>query len=333
MAINQGKVGQAKSEVVRELPLACSNETAAVEFWEKHRWGDKPCCPHCGGHHVYQMKDAKTGERNKRFLWRCRECKKQFTVKVGTVLEDSRIPLTIWSYALWRSCTSKKGVSALEIQRQTGISYKSALFLMHRLRFAMAPTDGGPKLSGIVEADETYVGGKPRNRVPHSPIPRKPGQLSNHQLMHVRKTPVFAVVERGGQARARVMPSVTRDNLSAALREHVEMSARLMTDEHRGYQKIGREFEGGHDCIEHKRGIYARGDVTTNTVEGFFSILKRGINGIYHNVSRKHLQRYVDEFEFRYNHRKLEDGERTIAAIRGAVGKKLYYREPIAAAG
>jgi len=329
MARNQGKVGQDKSEVIAELPKACCDETAAVEFWERHRWGDTPGCVHCGSTNVYKMTDAKTGGRNKRFLWRCRDCKKQYTVRVGMVLEDSRIPLKYWCYALWRACTSKKGVSALEIKRQTGLSYKSALFLMHRIRFAMAPTDNGPKLTGTVEADETFIGGKPRKRVPNSPAPRKPGQKSNHQMKHQRKAKVFAAVQRDGEARVRVIPEITAETLSRAVREHIDLSARLMTDEHSGYIKVGQEFEGGHEMIQHKNNIYVRGDVTTNTVEGFFALLKRGLHGTYHNVSKKHLQRYLDEFEFRYNHRKDEDGERTIAAIKGAEGKRLMYRDPI----
>lgn len=132
------KVASDKSEIVTSIPLACADEQAAVEFLEDHRWGDCPGCPRCGDTDVYQMKDAKTGERNKRFLWRCRGCKKQFTVRIGTVFEDSRIHLRHWCYALWAACSSKKGVSALQIKRQTGLTYKSALFVMQRIRYAMS---------------------------------------------------------------------------------------------------------------------------------------------------------------------------------------------------
>src|SRR5277367_4092513 len=155
----------AKSETVAAIPLACSNELAAVEFLEKQRWGNTPACMKCGSVEVYKMKDAKTGERNKRFLWRCRDCKEQYTVRIGTVYEESRLPMRHWAYAFWRACTSKKGVSALEIKRHCQISYKSALFLMNRIRFAMAPSGDQPKLTGIVEADETFVGPrKPRHK-------------------------------------------------------------------------------------------------------------------------------------------------------------------------
>lgn len=323
------RVGQDKSDIVAEIPLACADERAAVEFFERRRWQDSPACPCCGSVQVYQMMDSKTGDRQANYRWRCRDCKKQYTVRTGTVMEESRIPLRHWAYAFWSACVSKKGVSALQIKRQTGLSYKSALFLMHRIRFAMAPTKKGPKLSGTVEADETYIGGKPRKR--SAPAPRKYGPVNNAKTRRARHAVVFAAVQRGGQVRTRVIPDITGATLSKAVKEHIDLSSRLMTDELNSYKKVGQEFKGGHETIQHSQNIYVRGDITTNTVEGFFSILKRGINGVYHNVSRKHLQRYLDEFEFRYNHRKIEDGERTVAAIRGAEGKRLVYREPTGA--
>src|SRR5271170_4543412 len=147
-----------QSEVVEEMPVICSDELAAVEFFERQIWQGTPKCAHCPSTNVYQMRDAKTGGRNKAYLWRCHECKKQFTIRLGTVFEESRIPLRHWAYAIWRAATSKKGVAALEIMRDCQISYKSALFLMHRIRFAMAPTPGSPskKFRGDVEVDETF---------------------------------------------------------------------------------------------------------------------------------------------------------------------------------
>ena len=157
-------------KVLNEIPLACTNEKAAVEFMEKQRWGEQPACPHCGSIDVAKITDGKYG-RNKRFLWRCYEdgCKKQFTVRIGTVFEDSRIPLKIWCHAFWRACASKKGVSALQIKRECSVTYKTALFLMHRIRCAMAEPNQGEQLKGIVEADETYVGGKPRFNINGKP--------------------------------------------------------------------------------------------------------------------------------------------------------------------
>jgi transposase-like protein len=185
-----------QSKVVADIPLACSDELAAVEFLEQQRWANTPCCVRCGSVDVYKMTDAKTGERNRRFLWRCRDCKEQYTVRIGTVYEESRIPLRHWCYAFWRACTSKKGVSALEIKRQCQISYKSALFLMNRIRFAMAPDGDDPKLNGTVECDETYIG--PRK-------PRYPG--ISRKGRGTSKTPVFCAVERQGHLRRRLGPA------------------------------------------------------------------------------------------------------------------------------
>lgn len=318
MAKQQRKVGQDKSEIVALIPMACSDETAAVHFMETMRWGDTPFCPRCGDMDVYKMVDAKTGERSKRFLWRCHGCKRQFTVRIGTVFEESRIPLRHWCYAFWRASTSKKGASALEIKRHTGITYKSALFLMHRIRFAMAG-EHDTKLSGTVEADETYVGGKPRYKGPH-----------NKRGRGTKKTPVVGVVQRNGEVRTRVITDVTAKTLKGFVREHVDRTAKVMTDENSAYFGISEHFDGGHEFVTHGRKEYVRGDAHTCTIDGFWSLLKRGIYGVYHSVSRKHLHRYMAEFEFRYNGRRMEDGERTEAAIRGAEGKRLFYREPAA---
>ena len=299
---------------IQDLPAACADEATAVEFMEKHRWGDHPGCPHCGDMDVYQM-IGRDGAREKNYRWRCRGCKKQFSVRTDTVFGDSRIPLRHWCFAFWRSSTSKKGVSALEIHRQTGLSYKSCLFLLHRIRFAMAPTDGNP-LTGTVEVDETYIGGKARN-------------VKNRKEAWQNKAPVVAMVERGGRVRTFHVADVTGKTLKNAIRENVDRRARIMTDEAKQYQGIGREFEGGHHTVKHSAGEYVRGDASTNAVEGYFSIVKRGLNGIYHSVSKKHLHRYLAEYEFRYNGRELEDGERVVAVIQAADGKRLRYADPV----
>lgn len=302
-------------EPIRNLPRACADEKYAVLFMEAQRWEGNPGCPHCGDVNVYQMQDSKTGERQANFRWRCHGCKQQFTVRTGTVFEDSKIPLRHWCFAYWRASTSKKGVSALEIHRQTGLSYKSCLFMLHRIRFGM--TDSAvPPLTGVVEADETYVGGKPRYRG------KKQGPKGN-------KAAVMALVQRDGHVKTQVVANVTAKTVKKMVLENVAPSATLMTDESPVYTKLGREFGGGHHVVTHSKYEYVRGEVTTNTVEGFFSIVKRGLNGIYHAVSKEHLHRYMTEFEFRYNHRKLEDGERIRAAIQSSEGKRLLYREPI----
>jgi len=303
--------------VIMALPAACSDERAAVEFMEAQRWGDHPACPRCGDLDVYQMKDAKTGERQANFRWRCHGCKDQFTVRIGTVFEDSRIELRHWCFAFWRASTSKKGVSALEIKRQTGLSYKSALFMMHRIRFAMNESDLTP-LTGTVEVDEVFIGGKPRH-------------FNNSRKTRPRqKTAVVGLVERGGRVRPRIVADVTAASLKRVIRENVDPSSRIYTDEWSGYRVwVGKEFAGGHDTVRHSTFEYARGDVHTNSVEGFFGMMRRGLDGIYHSVSRKHLHRYLSEFEFRHNHRELDDGERTVAAIRAANNKRLTYADQV----
>jgi transposase-like protein len=264
------------------------------------------------------------GERQADFRWRCRGCKQQYTVRTGTVYEDSRIFLRHWCYAFWKACSSKKGISALQIKRETGLSYKSALFLMHRIRFAMAETPTSP-LTGIVEVDETYVGGKPRAKeLRHSGDGWRTFKRGRARDFMRRKTPVVALVERGGRVRATVPTHVSARNLRQVIQANVDPSAHLMTDELNPYRKIGRAF-ARHDTVTHSRHEYVRGLASTNTVEGFFSLLKRGLIGTFHHVSRKHLHRYVSEFEFRYNHRHVEDGTRTVQAIRASEGKRLTY--------
>jgi transposase-like protein len=285
---------------------------------EKQRWGAHPACPRCGDLSVYQMKDSKNGERQAGYRWRCHGCKEQFTVRIGTVFEESRIPLRHWCFAFWRASTSKKGVSALEIKRQTGLSYKSALFMMHRIRFAMNESDPSP-LAGTVEVDEVFIGGKARHF------------NNSRKTRPIEKTAVVGLVERGGRVRPRIVADVTAASLKGVIRENVDPSARIYTDDWSGYRAwVGKEFAGGHETVRHSTHEYARGDVHTNSIEGFFGMLRRGLDGIYHSVSRKHLHRYLSEFEFRHNHRELTDGERAQQAIRAANGKRLTYLEQVA---
>jgi transposase-like protein len=305
-----------KSNLVEQIPAACSDEKTAVEFLENQRWGNTPACVKCGSVNVYQMKNAKTGERSERFLWRCHDCKEQYTVRIGTVYEESRIPLRHWCYAFWRACTSKKGVSALEIKRQCQISYKSALFLMNRIRFAMAP-ENAPKLTGTVECDETYIG------------PRKPRYKGTSKRGRgTSKTPVFCAVQRDGQIRRRIVADVTTETIESAIREEVDNRAHLMTDEFSAYRRIGPEY-ASHTTVCHATKEYARGNAHTNTAESSHALVKRGIVGIYHNVSREYLHRYLWQYDFLWNNRQLNDGERIIAGIQGAEGKRMMYREPI----
>jgi len=305
-----------KSAVIENIPLACSDELAAVEFLEKQRWGNDPACIKCGSVEVYKMKDAKTGKRNRRYLWRCRDCQEQYTVRIGTVYEESRIELRHWCYAFWRACTSKKGVSALEIKRHCQISYKSALFLMNRIRFAMAPDPDAPKLTGTVECDEMYIGPRKTRYKGMSGVGRS-----------TSKIPVFCAVERQGEIRRRIVADVTAASLKGAIREEVDRRSRIVTDEFAAYRGLGKEYVGGHDTVAHSTKEFARGDVHTNTAESSHALVKRGIVGIYHNVSREYLHRYLWQFDFMWNTRMLNDGERTVLAMKAAEGKRLMYRE------
>jgi len=314
-----------RSPILDALRLACRDERLAVEFMERHRWGDMPACPKdgCGCMDVYQMSGA-DGGRNKDYRWRCRGCKKMFTVRTGTVMEETRLPMRAWCFAFWRACASKKGVAALQIHRETEISYKSALYLMHRIRTAMG-TDDGTKLSGTVEADETYVGGKPRYRGPHNK--HKSGRGTD-------KTPVVVVVQRGGAARLRAMQRLTTKNLAQAIEENVDLRSRFMTDDLNAYTTIGRKFAGGHFTTKHSYGRYVDFDdpsIHSNTAESVFSLIKRGVYGTFHSVSKKHLPKYLNEFEFRWATRFQSDGERVSAAVKAADGKRLTYQGHVGA--
>lgn len=304
------KVAGRKSPLENSIPLACADEAKAVGFLEAQRWGETPNCPRCGDTDVSMMK-AKDGSRNARYLWRCRGCKQQYTVRVGTIMEDSPIPLRHWCLAFFRAASSKKGVSALQIQRETGLTYKSALFLMHRIRWAMAPANANePKLGSngeIVEYDETYVGGRPRGHARyHQPIKadgnRKPGPRGDFQD---RKTPVVGGIERGGRVKARVAPDLTAVTLGQQVAAMVDTAAHLQTDHAQAYKAIGEQY-ASHGRVRHNAGQYVRYDeagmmVTTNSIEGFWSQLKKQIHGTHTSVSRKHLHRYVSEVEFKYN--------------------------------
>ncbi len=328
------KVARHQTPLEASIPLACADEAAAVAFLEEQRFGETGAyCPRCGDTDVAQMK-AKDGSRNARYLWRCRGCKQQFTVRVGTIMEDSPIPLRHWCLAFYRACASKKGVSALQIQRETGLTYKSALFLMHRIRWAMAPAnEQEPKLGangGTVEFDETYVGGQPRG---HKRYLKRNGNYKSGRAIDFadRKTPVVGGVERDGQVKARVAYNLTAPELEKHVTAMVDPSAHLNTDQAKAYKVVGEQF-ARHERIRDNVGQYVRytddgEQVTTNRIEGFWAGLKRQLHGTHHSVSRKHLHRYVSEAEFKCNNRGLTDGERAAKLIQATVNRRLTYRQ------
>ncbi len=329
-------VANKKTALESRIPMACADEAAAVAFLESQRWGETPCCPRCGDTSVRQMK-ARDGSRNTRFLWRCGGCKQQFSVRVGTIMEDSPIPLRHWCLAFYRAAASKKGVSALQIQRETGLTYKSALFLMHRIRWAMAPAnEQESKLGGngeIVEFDETYVGGKPRGHARYSQEIKRDGtrKLGPAPDFADRKTPVVGGIERDGRVKVRVTQNLTQGTLAGHVLDMVDGAAHLQTDQLPTYKAVGQQF-ASHERVRHNAGVYVRYtdegiQVTTNRIDGFWSGLKRKLHGTHHAVSRKHLHRYLSEAEFIYNNRGLSDGERTVKIIQAANFRRLTYKQ------
>jgi transposase-like protein len=297
-----------------------SDEDAARTLLEEMRWGkDGAVCPHCGGTDPYKLTPKATSRKpGRKGLYKCKACRKQFTVTVGTVFEDSRIPLSKWLLGIHLIASSKKGMSAHQIHRNLGISYKAAWFMMHRLRYAMKP--GQPLadlMTGIVEIDETYIGAR-----------RKRGSKRGRPGPDSPKTPVVALVERGGRVRAFPMPRVTADNLETAIKTNVHQNATMMTDDFQPYRTLSKRTYRKHHSVNHTNDEFARGNVHVNSAEGFFSLLKRGITGTFHHVSRGHLGRYCDEFAFRYENRKVSDGERANMLVAGAEGKRLTYKQP-----
>jgi transposase-like protein len=288
-----------------------TNEAAARKHLEKLCWPNGPVCPHCG--ESEKIKKLK-GKSHRPGLYQCNGCRKSFTVTVGTIFEDSHIKLHKWLLAFHLMVASKKGISSHQLHRMLGITYKSAWFMTHRIREAMK-ADYAHMLGGSnpVEADETFIG-------------TKPGAKKRKGYGH--KNAVLSLVERGGEVRSFHVPGVSAKTLRPYLKYHIDPDAHLMTDDAGQYRILGPEFEQ-HDVVAHSNEEYVRGEAHTNTVEGFFSILKRGLIGTYQHVSVQHLQRYVTEFDFRYNHRvKLgyDDSDRTTAALKGITGKRLTYR-------
>lgn len=306
------------------------DEAAAFAHVEAMLWTDGPVCPHCGVvDRAYKLEGVRTKPSKKNpegkerhGLWKCRECRKQFTVRKGTIFEESHLPLHLWLQAIHLMVSSKKGISSHQLHRVLQVTYKTAWFLTHRIRECMrsgelAPMGGN---GGAVEVDETFIGKK------HD----KPKGARGY----AHKNAMLTLVDRNAkQSKSIVVEDVTKATLVPILRENIAKEAVIYTDEAKQYTKLAHDF-AGHDFTTHSKGEYVKREkpeVHTNTVEGFYSIFKRGMKGVYQHCGKQHLHRYAAEFDFRYNHRSangVEDTERGALALSGAVGKRLTYRRP-----
>ena len=299
------------------------NEEAAYEFVEARIWPRGAVCPHCGG----TERNKKMGGASTRVgVYKCYDCRKPFTVKLKTIFEASHIPMRIWLQAIFLIAASKKGISSNQLHRTLGITLKSAWFLSHRIREAMASSPDGllGQGGGTVEADETYIGNGKRS------IAGKAARAAGVQYGGDHKEKVVAVVERNGQVRSFHVKNIDGKTLKNVLVNNVAKEAKLMTDELRMYRSIGKNF-ASHEAVKHSAKEYVRGNAHTNTIEGVFSIFKRGMKGVYQHCEYQHLQRYLAEFDFRYNNRialSVDDQERAENILSGVVGKRLMYKTP-----
>jgi transposase-like protein len=297
------------------------DEIKAREWLETRLWPEGPICPKCG---VIDQATLMQGKSHRAGLYQCNACREPFTVTVGTLYERSKVPLHKWLAATHLMMASKKGMSALQVGRMLGLSQKTSWFLCHRIRESLRETH--PEMLGgdgkTVEADETFIGGLEKNK-----------HRSKRQHIGTGgagKEAVVSLVERGGRVRSHHVPGVTAKTLRPILQAQLHGATIIMTDEGGAMKKVGSEF-ARHESVNHSIGEYVRGDAHTNTIEGYFSIMKRGINGVYHHVSQQHLKRYLAEFDYRYNERAalgVGDAERMAKSIPGIVGKRLYYKTP-----
>jgi transposase-like protein len=299
--------------------LIFKDENEARKWLEARIWPQGAYCMHCGSVSVTELR----GEAHRPGLYQCNDCRKQFTVTVGTLFERSHLPLNKWLMVLYLLMSSKKGMSAHQAHRMLGISYKSTWFMMHRLREALREGSFAPPMGGegkTVEIDETYVGGLWKNKHAKKRPERGLGPTYG-------KEPIFALVERKGRVRSFHVPEVSGANLRGIVDAQLAAGTTIYSDGDHTTQYSASSFQ--RESVNHKAGEYVRGDVHTNTIEGYFSVMKRGINGVYHHVSQQHLKRYLGEYDFRYNERSalgVNDMERTEKAVKGIVGKRLTYR-------
>lgn len=319
---------------VMSLAKTIKTEADAYQYMESIRWPDGPVCPHCGSidEHYFltpRTKDADNVEARKtsrgtmtqRRVWKCRACRKQFSVITGTVFHGTKVPLHTWLMVVFEICANKNGIAAREIARKYGVAPKTAWFMTNRLREAMKNRAPEWLISGVVVADETFIGPMPRFQHGYKPVRGGQGTMRGD------KVAVVALVEKeSGEVRSRVIPNVTGENLRRVLSENVSMPHTILhTDSETSYNAVAHKFSAHHTVNHHERE-YVRGDVTTNQAENYFSQLKRSLDGTHHHPSRKHLPRYLAEFDFRYSTRELSDTDRMTGLIRRTEGKRLSYK-------
>ena len=325
-------MGKLTASEINLSTLGRLTENDARKLLERLRWPNGPVCPHCSvvGEATAMESGEATEHKLREGVWNCRACRKPFSVTVGTIFEASHIPLAKWLLGFYLFASSKKSMSALQLQRQLGLgSYRSAWHMAHRIRHAMQNDASPLKLSGIVEADETYVGGKIRKGSGEKAESGTKRRQAAQKAWSEKRTPVAVLVSRDGQARARAMDKVTKPEVKAFIEQNVDLAnSKLHTDEATLYVGIGRAFGKGHESVNHSDGEYARGEVHSNTVESFNGLFKRSILGAWHHISREHMPRYLDEQCFRWSNRKVNDGERTVLALGRVSGIRLYSRTP-----
>lgn len=302
-----------------KLAMEYSDSRKARELLESLLWPKGAVCGHCDSKRVFRLKaNPKSKSPVREGVWKCGDCRKQFTVTIGTIFHNTKVPISKWVMATFILCSSKKGISAHQLHRMIGVTYKTAWFMFHRLRHAMKQGPLAETMKGIVEIDDAYMGGTPE------PGKGRSGRGTKH------KVPVVALVERGGNARIQVVAGVSANNLRQVVQETVDASANVHTDQWNGYKPLFRDFN--HDVVKHSIGQFSRkkrngASVHVNSCESLFSLVKRGLVGSFHHVSKEHLPKYLDEFEFRWNRRTMTDGERMKELIQCAAGKRLTYRE------